>query len=127
MHEIDDDDEQEALREQVELIETVRGRHFTEWIPDLKNYRAMGENDRLQLLLEIIDATAASQRLTGAAMPSHYTLEAAYIHIERGQNERAVELLRAFISHQDEHRKHVPTGGDTGHARVQALLGKITD
>ncbi|QWC86415.1 hypothetical protein KLP28_06965 [Nocardioidaceae bacterium] len=78
-----------------------RGRHFTEWVEEVKTLRRSGRNeDALLLLTHLMDATeaeAAHQGKQWGVAPSYYE-QAAIIYRKNGDLDAEVAVLERFAA-----------------------------
>ena len=78
---------------------SVRGRHYTEWVPTLDELRSSGDDDAaLALLLECIDAAERAARLAGMEPAPGYTKRAAVIYRRRKDYAREIEVMERWES-----------------------------
>jgi hypothetical protein len=89
-----------ALKRVLRLICQVRGRHYTKWVPLLKEQRAekspSADAKSLRLLELIFTAVEAEARVTGFAPPHWYYERASLIHKRRGDTEAEIAVLRRY-------------------------------
>lgn len=84
----------EAHREAAEL---VRGKHFTEWIPELNRLRAEKNDDEaLSLLMECIAATERGAQFSGREPAPDYTKRAAIIFRRRKDYQAEIDIIERW-------------------------------
>lgn len=86
-------------REDADVAGYVRGRHYTEWVPTLNEWRTAGaakENEYLGLLLEIIDATERAASIKGLEPAPGYTKRAAIVYRRRRDYASELSILRRY-------------------------------
>ncbi len=82
----------------------VRGRHFTEYVEEVKSLRRNGRADEAEtLLLELVDATESESRATGLGVAPWYYEQLAILYSKQGEPEREIAALERFAR-----QKHAP-------------------
>lgn len=82
-----------------ELAGHTRGRHFTEWIPTLDEYRkTKNDDDALELLAAVIDATERAGRVDGSGPAPAYTSRAAVIYRRCEDYDAEIAVLERFLT-----------------------------
>jgi hypothetical protein len=85
------------LRRLEEEAGSVRGRHYTEWVPTLDELRSSGDDDSaLALLLECIDAAERAARVAGMEPAPGYTKRAAVIYRRRKDYAREIQVMERW-------------------------------
>lgn len=77
----------------------VRGKHYTEWVPTLNEWRKAGESkesDYLELVLEIITATEKVAAILGQTPAPGYTERAAIVYRRRKDFAAEVAILHRY-------------------------------
>jgi hypothetical protein len=75
----------------------VRGRHFTDYVEDVKQMRRDGDDGRAErLLLELVDATEGEARATGQGVAPWYYEQLAIIARKRKDGAAEVAILERF-------------------------------
>lgn len=75
----------------------VRGRHYTEWVPELDSMRTEGRDDEaLEILLECIAAAERGARVMGRQPAPAYTTRAAIIYRRRKDYASEVAILERW-------------------------------
>lgn len=83
---------------------TVRGRHFTQWVETVKGLRRRDEEEAAEeLLLALIDATEAEDRVEGMGVAPWYYEQLAISYRKRGQAEKEVAVLERYAA-----QRHAP-------------------
>lgn len=80
----------------------LRGRHYTEYVEEVKELRRSGRTEEAeQLLLELIAATEDEARAEGAGwgVAPWYYEQLAILYSKRGEKEREIAILERF-AHQ---------------------------
>ena len=86
-------------RKEAEQAGYVRGRFYTEWVPTLDKLRAEKRDDEaLELLLEIIDATERASQILGEVPPPAYTERAAIILRRKKDYAGEVAVLERWMA-----------------------------
>lgn len=86
-------------RKEAEQAGYVRGRFYTEWVPTLDKLRAEKRDDEaLELLLEIIDATERASQILGEVPPPAYTGRAAIILRRKKDYAGEVAVLERWMA-----------------------------
>ncbi|GGG64541.1 hypothetical protein GCM10011374_30230 [Kocuria dechangensis] len=76
----------------------VRGRHYTEWVEQVQQFKRDGQNENaLALLLECVAATLHDEDLSGAA--PWYTEQAAIVLRKLGDLDGEIKILEHHLSH----------------------------
>lgn len=76
---------------------SVRGRHYTEWVPTLDELRSSGDDDSaLALLLECIDAAERAARVAGMEPAPGYTKRAAVIYRRRKDYTSEIQVMERW-------------------------------
>lgn len=86
-------------REDADVAGYVQGRHYTEWVPTLDEWRTAGaakEDEYLGLLLEIIDATERVASIKGLDPAPGYTKRAAIVYRRRKDYAAELSILRRY-------------------------------
>lgn len=85
------------LRELESEAGSVRGRHYTEWVPTLDQLRSAGDDDHaLALLLECIEAAERAALVSGMEPAPGYTKRAAVIYRRRKDYAREIEIMERW-------------------------------
>lgn len=76
----------------------VRGRHYLEWVETLDQWRSEKRDDEaLELLLEIIDATERAARMMNSSPPPGYTKRAAVIYRRRKDYAAEIAVIERYL------------------------------
>jgi hypothetical protein len=76
---------------------TVRGRHFSQWVEQIRELKRQGQSElALVLLLECVDATERERQ--GPFPAPWYTWEAAVIFRQRRDYAAEVEILQRWVN-----------------------------
>ena len=90
----------------------VRGRHFTEYVDEVKALKRAGRTEELErLLLELIDATEAEAQRHGYGAAPWYYEEAAKLYRKQRAYGKEAAILERF-----DRQRHAP-GDSPGRAR----------
>lgn len=83
---------------------TVLGRHFTEWVETVKELRRRDEEEAAEeLLLALIDATEAEDRVEGMGVAPWYYEQLATSYRKRGRPDKEVAILERYAA-----QRHAP-------------------
>lgn len=75
----------------------LRGRHFTDYVEEVKNLRRDGQTDQAELLLlELIDATEAESEAKGLGVAPWYYEQLAVLYSKQGEKGREILILERF-------------------------------
>jgi hypothetical protein len=96
---VSDVDASRATNAAAEEAGQVRGRHYVEWVPTLNEWRSAGrDDDALDLLMEIIDATERVALIDGLEPPPAYTKRVAVIFRRRGDLAGEIDVLERWLA-----------------------------
>lgn len=77
----------------------VRGRHFTEYVPKVKELRRDGRISEAEgLLAELIDATEAEARAENCGVAPWYYQQLAVSYAKRGEYDLEIEVLERYAA-----------------------------
>jgi hypothetical protein len=92
----------------------LRGRHYTEYVEQVKELKRAGNLVDALALLEQLMAAANKDRL---AMPPWYAEQAAVLHRKLGDRAAEVAVLRRYVAHP------CASGDSSVHERLRKLKG----
>ncbi len=85
----------------------VRGRHYTDYVEDVKSLRRSGQDESAErLLLELVDATEEESRIRGTGVAPWYYEQLAIIYRKRKDPAAEVAILERYAS-----QPHAPGAG----------------
>jgi hypothetical protein len=91
-----------GLRSKVDdkpMVGRVRGRHYTEYVEDVKTLRRSDENEAAEhLLLELVDATEEESHIRGTSVAPWYYEQIAIIYRKRKDHTAEVAILERYAS-----------------------------
>lgn len=76
----------------------VDGRHFTEYVDEVKALKRNDDPRLEQLLLRLVDATEADARANEWGVAPWYYEELAILYRKRGDREAEIEILERFAA-----------------------------
>src|SRR4051794_27032268 len=77
----------------------LEGRHFTDWVDDVRELRRNGDDDSaLELLERLMAAVEAERAVTGHPIPSWYYEQAAIIFRKRKDVPSEMNVLERFAA-----------------------------
>jgi hypothetical protein len=79
----------------------VHGRHYTEYVEQVKQLkREVRYNEAERLLLELVDATEAENRVERRGVAPWYYEQLAIIYRKLGERRKEVEILERYAGQQ---------------------------
>lgn len=122
------DDDRFDLIDMAESAETVRGKHFTHWWPEVDRLEQAGQMVECEeLLAEMRNAVERGAQLAGWTLAPAPAMRLTNLYVELGDRETAIAELQRFIAAVDQHRKTEPEGGDTGYRNARTYLERLTE
>lgn len=80
---------------------SVRGKHFTEYVDEVKALRRDGhDREAEQLLLQLVQATESESRATGQGVAPWYYEQLAIIYSKRKEPRQEIAILERFARQQ---------------------------
>lgn len=78
----------------------VRGRHFTEWVDEVKQLkRDQKQHEVIQLCLEAVDATEAEQARNGLSVAPWWYDQVALAARRTGQSDLERDVMQRYLDH----------------------------
>lgn len=87
-------------RKEADKAGYVQGKHYTEWVPTLNEWRKAGaskEEDYLKLVLQIIGAAEKAAAIIGQEPAPGYTERAAIVYRRRKDYAAEAAILRRYV------------------------------
>ncbi|MGA9762020.1 MAG: hypothetical protein WBQ14_06335 [Gaiellaceae bacterium] len=82
----------------------VRGRHFTEYVEDVKQLKREGRhNEAERLLFELVDATETESKVKQWGVAPWYYEQLAIIYRKLGERQKEIEILERYQA-----QRHAP-------------------
>jgi hypothetical protein len=103
-----------------------RGRHYLEWVPELDELRRERRDDELlELLIGILDATDRHAKATGREPAAGYYKQAAILYRRRGEILAEIEVIERWENAcPPGHRPGADSWSTLRKARARELLAK---